>query len=254
MDPATIAGVAQAWGAMSDYANSNQNKGKLKIGQYLYNTFKPDLTSPLSKAMSFDTSHAQGQFDAQRYDNYNATQIRVQDALRAGVNPSAVIGGSAGHVSPTISSGGSDYQRKSSGFGSMMAGIAELMAGIQVESAELDVESKRLQNDLLRQKVAVETQPGILTAGQASNPKWRIPMDYRLRDIKPGKMFLPWEDMEGNIHWFLNPDTVSDADYSNIEAMRALALGGVNYASSARRFVKRNKKRKTIEAVNALWY
>lgn len=224
--------VFDLWTATNDmfYANAerNNNKKSFAIADYLHNHFNaPALDDPLSRAMNFDTSSAKGQFDAQRYDNYNATQIRVQDALRAGVNPSAVIGGSVGHASPTISAGGDGYKQPSYGFGSQIAGIAREFMEMEKDSKELDLESKRLQNDLLREKLAVATQPGVPIAGQAANPNWRIPMNLKYRDAKP--LYKSWYTDDGELVRLLDPDAIADADYSNMEALKAYGTGARGY-------------------------
>ena len=46
------------------------------------------------------------QFNIQDEYNKNRMQYTVQDAIKAGVNPVAAIGGSGGNYSPTISAGG----------------------------------------------------------------------------------------------------------------------------------------------------
>lgn len=174
------------------------------------------------------------QFNVQDEYNKNQIQYRVKDAIKAGVNPVAAIGGSGGHYSPTISAGGSSGSEPggfdTSGFAQNIKATAEQIRAarenraFEKANAKLDLESKRLQNQILRQQLATERQPGIVSTGgdAPKNPHWRIPMDYNLRDA--GQMFLPWYDRDGNIHWFINPDTISDADISNTEASRANAI------------------------------
>ena len=84
---------------------------------------------------------------------------------------------------------------------------------------------------MLRQKLAVQTQPGIPTAGQAANPNWRIPMDYRYRDAKP--LYKSWYTDDGELVRLLDPDSIADADYSNMEALKA-------YGSAARGYFTEN--------------
>ena len=204
------------------------------------------------------------QFNVQDDYNKNRFQYTVADAIKAGVNPVAAIGGSGGHYSPTISAGGATGgdNEQSSNFTSSASRIAGLFSkearqnrAIELESANLDLESKRLQNQILRQQLLTERQPGIVSSRGDSpkNSSWRIPMDYRLRDIEPGELFLPWKDLHGDVYWFINPDAISDADYSNIEADRALAIGSRGVARGVRKSWKRNRKRATMDAVNALW-
>lgn len=175
------------------------------------------------------------QFNVMDEYNKNRMQYSVKDAIKAGVNPIAALGGSGGHYSPTVSAGGFSPSGSESG-GFDTAGFAQNIKAtyeqirqarqdraISLESASLDLESKRLQNDILRQKLLTESQPGIVSSrGDApKNSSWRIPMDYRLRDA--GDLYLPWKDRQGNIHWYVNPDAIADADWSNIEADRAVA-------------------------------
>ncbi len=175
------------------------------------------------------------QFNVQDEYNKNRLQYTIKDAIKAGVNPVAAINSGAGHYSPTISAGGGSGSESGSGFDTQgfINGINNFISAkqsrqdraIALESANLDLESKRLENQILRQRLLTESQPGIVsTNGNApKNNAWRIPMDYRLRDV--GDLYLPWRDRHGNIHWFINPDAISDADWSNIEAVRALTVG-----------------------------
>lgn len=178
------------------------------------------------------------QFGVQDDYNKNRFQYTVADAIKAGVNPVAVIGNNGGHYSPTITGvgGGSGYSGESSNFTAAASRIAGLFSrearqnrAIELEGAKLDLESKRLQNDILRGKLLAETQPGITNGDSPKNSSWRIPMDYRLRDA--GELYLPWKDKSGNIHWYVNPDAIADADWSNVEADRAVA----GYASDWRK-------------------
>lgn len=173
------------------------------------------------------------QFNVQDEYNKNRLQYTIKDAIKAGVNPVAAIGTGSGHYSPTISAGGGSGSESGFDTQGVINGISNFAAqkqaredrAIALESANLDLESKRLQNDILRQQLLTERQPGIVsTNGNApKNSAWRIPMDYRLRDV--GDLYLPWKDRSGNVHWFLNPDAIADADWSNIEADRALLAG-----------------------------
>lgn len=192
-------------------------------------------SSSSRKESSKNRREARRQFNIQDEYNKNRLQYTVKDAIKAGVNPVAAIGSGSGHYSPTVSAGGD------SGAGNMIAdsissagrSISDMILkrqarqdrAIALESANLDLESKRLENQILRQRLLTESQPGIVsTNGNApKNNAWRIPMDYRLRDV--GDLFLPWKDRSGKIHWFVNPDAISDADWSNIEAVRALTVG-----------------------------
>lgn len=54
----------------------------------------------------------------------------------------------------------------------------------------------------MRQRLATETQPGV---------------------PKVGDLYLPWKDRNGNTVHLLNPDAIADADWSNLEAIKAYA-------------------------------
>lgn len=203
------------------------------------------------------------QFNVQDEYNKNRLQYTIKDAIKAGVNPVAAINSGSGHYSPTISAGGGSGSESGFDTQGFINGLNNFVLqkqarqdrAIALESANLDLESKRLENEILRQKLLTETQPGIVSQG-TSNPKnrsWRIPMDYKLRDIEPGQLFLPWEDLHGDVYWFINPDAISDADYTNIEADRALAIGSKGVYRGVRKSWKRNSKKNTIDAVNSLW-
>lgn len=110
---------------------------------------------------------ARRQFNEQMNYNKNLTQIRVEDALKAGINPLAALGQSS-NVSPTISAGGT------SGAGEIIANtghavgkaLQDALSDKQADdmyydsvAKELDLEGKRLQNRILRQQL--RPNPGV---------------------------------------------------------------------------------------------
>ena len=158
------------------------------------------------------------QFNIQDDYNKNRFQYTIKDALKAGVNPAAVIGSNGGHYSPTISAGGysGGYNEQSSNFGGFMSSMADIITSrreqkqnraIELEGAKLDLESKRLQNDILRSKLLAETQPGIPSNGQ-----------------KPAiaDLYIPYRTRDGKIVYRLNPDAVPDTDITNISTWQNL--------------------------------
>lgn len=121
-------------------------------------------------ASSFNYGTEEGQFGAQRYDNHNITQIRVRDALKAGINPLAALGMSS-NVTPTLSgtskrrSGNSKRDKFFDTIGGVL-GLVQSIASIKgiaqnLKAGELDLESRRIQNDILKQDLAVMQQPGL---------------------------------------------------------------------------------------------
>ena len=102
------------------------------------------------------------QFNVQDDFNKNATQYRVKDALKAGINPLAALGVSS-NVSPTMHSGG--YSDSGSDSGStaskFMSGLAKMFSRQEAESNELDLEAKRIRNDIARQELNILRQPGL---------------------------------------------------------------------------------------------
>lgn len=196
------------------YGKSNSHGNGKSLGAFLYNSSasSPVASDPLLKY--FDTGSPGGQFDAQRFDNQNATQIRVRDAIKAGVNPLAALNVSGAHYSPTISlsDGGRNYN---SGFSELFKTLGSIFPtreqkqnrAIELESAKLDLEAKRLQNDILRGKLLAETQPGIPVYGQRNS----------IQDL-----FVPFRTPDGKIVYRLNQDAVPDTDITNISTWQSV--------------------------------
>lgn len=178
---------------------------------------------------SKNRKEARRQFNIQQDNFLNQTQYRVQDALKAGINPLAALGVSS-NVSPTVSTGGGSdagYQK-----GNAITRAAEHLSNIfnrqEKESRDLDLEAKRIRNRIAKEELNHLLQPGIVTNGSTdeslSKPKnsgWQIPMKMSLRDAEP--LYLPWRTQDGRIVELLNPDAIADADITNMEAIRAYA-------------------------------
>lgn len=150
---------------------------------------------------------ADRQFKAQREDNYNATQIRVADALKAGINPLAALGVSS-NVSPTIHAGGSSGA--SDGFAQAGAGMSKMLQGLfekkavddikyTKESQDLDLESQRLHNQILQKQLATTGTPGV----DEEQPKM----------MGQDLLFKPVYDLQGRPRLVVNQNVMEgDAD------------------------------------------
>ncbi len=168
-----------------------------------------------AKESSKNRKEARRQFNIQDEYNKNRLQYTINDAIKAGVNPVAAINSGSASYSPTVSAGGTSGAGEMIADGISKAGrsISDMILNrqarqdraIALESANLDLETKRLQNDILRSKLAVEKQPGIVPNGTV------------------GDLYKPWKDRNGNIVYLLNPDAIADADWSNLEALKAYA-------------------------------
>ena len=146
---------------------------------------------------------AQKQFEALREDDHNATQIRVADALKAGINPLAALGVSK-NVSPTVHvGGGSDVGQMVAAGGREASRVLQQYLTDQMEteseSAKLDLESKRLENRILDQRLKSMT----------NSPE---------TDEKPNMMgqemlFKPVYDLQGRPRLVINQNAMEgDAD------------------------------------------
>lgn len=186
-------------------------------------------SSSSSKEASKNRKEARRQFNIQQDNFMNQTQYRVQDALKAGINPLAALGVSS-NVSPTFSAGGGSdagYQK-----GNAISRAAEHLSNIfnrqEKESRDLDLEAKRIRNRIAKEELNHLLQPGLVSNGSVDdspsnpkNPDWQIPMKMSLRDAEP--LYLPWRTPDGRVVELLNPDAIADADITNMEAVRAYA-------------------------------
>lgn len=165
-----------------------------------------------AKESSRNRAEAIRQFNLQRQDNANATQIRVADALKAGINPLAALGVSQ-NVSPTIHSGGT------SGAGEMIADAGSHLGkalekafekkakddlNFDSESKKLDLEGKRLENDILRSRL------NALTTNSPGSETNTVP--GRALDGE-ALVFRPAYDMQGRPRLVINQDVLEgDSD------------------------------------------
>lgn len=130
------------------------------------------------KSEKSQLKEARRQFNEQMDFNKNITQYRVQDALKAGINPLAALGQSA-NVSPTISSyGGNSAGEAASRAGNRVQRMLESLslrdtvddARYKRESRALDLESKRIQNDIDRARLGALGQPGVPHPDDPASP------------------------------------------------------------------------------------
>lgn len=221
MGPTTPIDVFNFMTSITDNGRRDDD-GKLSIAKYLGGRTRSGPVDP--RALDYSANEflwgdtAEEQYKLNRFDNWNATQIRVNDALKAGINPLAALGVSH-NVSPTMSTskydGGQNKQRN------YLTDFMRDIIGLRKESMQLDNESKRIANDVAKEKLAHVRQPGIAGNGTAyENPNWRVPMNWNHRNAQP--LYLNWSTPDGRIISLLNPDAIADADITNIEAIKAL--------------------------------
>ena len=156
------------------------------------------------------------QFNIQDDYNKNRLQYIVKDANKAGINVEAALGAGSGHYSPTISAGGYGDSGSSGSVGGYMKQFADMITArreakenrqIELQNAELDLEGKRLQNDILRQKLMAESQPGIVSNGSVHG------ID---------NLYVPFKTKDGRIVYRLNQDAVPDTDITNVSTWQVL--------------------------------
>lgn len=178
------------------------------------------LSASTSKKESRHNRHeARRQFNEQMDFAKNQTQYRVQDALKAGINPLAALGQSA-NVSPTISAGypsgagdamGNGIARAGDAIGKAMLDKARDDAAYDSEAKELGLEEQRLKNRILKQQLqGVTNRPG--------------------EDMKPsmmgeGTIFKPVYDLHGRPRLVVNQDYLEgDSDNAGYSATLVSAL------------------------------
>lgn len=152
-----------------------------------------------------DRQEAQRQFNAQMDFQKNQTQYRVQDALKAGINPLAALGVSS-NVSPTVSAGGSQPGYHMSRAMSALGNMFRSKFRLDKESAELDIEAKRLRNDVIRTELNHLRQPGLPVNRGAQLVRPFSPNNEK-------SLFEPVYDLEGRPRLMVNQDvTENDSD------------------------------------------
>lgn len=149
---------------------------------------------------------ARRQFNVQMDES---VQRRVQDALKAGINPLAALGYNGG-ASPTIHAGGTSGTGEyiSQGFNALGRGLQAAFADKQADdmefdtqSKELDLESQRLRNRLLRMEIQAKTN----TPGIDMEPPPSMEGEQAL--------FIPVYDLQGRPRLTVNQNALeADAD------------------------------------------
>lgn len=164
---------------------------------------------------------ARRQFNEQMDFQKNATQYRVNDALKAGINPLAALGVSS-NVSPTVStgydSGNSAWASAAGRAGDRIQNALQRLSeqdtvddmNYRKESRALDLEGQRLQNEHLRLQNATLSQPGVPEPVGTGEFLWR-----------------PVEDMDGNIRMVVNQDVLEN-DNDNAGYLASLVNAAKN--------------------------
>lgn len=191
------------------------------------------LSGSTSKKESRHNRHeARRQFNEQMDFAKNQTQYRVQDALKAGINPLAVLGQSA-NVSPTFSAGypsgagdaiGNGIARAGDAIGKGILDKADRKkaekaaldkafddAAYDSQSKELSLEEQRLKNRILRQQLrGVTDRPGV---------------DVQPSMMGEGTIFKPVYDLHGRPRLVVNQDVLEgDSDNAGYSATLVSAL------------------------------
>lgn len=186
-----------------------------------------------------ELAESKRQFEVQDDYNKNMTQYRVQDALKAGINPLAALGTSANY-SPTVHAGGSDGGAAyTSRAGDRLQNMIERItvrdtadeARYKKESRDLDLESKRIENQINRAKLAALQEPG----------KDEVPpTNERI-------LFYPTYDLQGRPRLLVNQDaTENDGDNAGYRSalISAFTSGQIDPFSGK---VKSNQLRMLID-------
>lgn len=175
-----------------------------------------------------DRKESARQFNLMREDNANATQIRVADALKAGINPLAALGISQ-NVSPTVHAGGgydnsgeimaNSIAGAGSAIGKAMADKAADDMNYDSQSKELDLEGKRLENRILQARL------DSLTPSSPGNTMNVVPQNRVLEG--ESLVFRPAYDMEGRPRLVINQD-VLEGDSDNPGYISTIATMYIN--------------------------
>lgn len=163
------------------------------------------------KIAEADRAESARQFNEQMEYAKNQTQIRVADALKAGINPLAALGVSA-NVSPTFHAGGGSDEgnlisQSFSGFGKAVSSLlkekAENDLAYDEESKKLDLESKRIENRIAQAKLDALTNPGNPSTNNDEVPTM----------MGQKTLFQPVYDLYGNPRLVLDQNVMeTDAD------------------------------------------
>lgn len=185
-------------------------------------------SSSARSASKAATKEAARQFNLQREDNANATQIRVADALKAGINPLAALGISQ-NVSPTVHAGGgydnsgeimaNSIAGAGSAIGKAMADKAADDMNYDSQSKELDLEGKRLENRILQARL------DSLTLSSPGNTMNVVPQNRALEG--ESLVFRPAYDMQGRPRLVINQD-VLEGDSDNPGYISTIATMYIN--------------------------
>ncbi len=164
-----------------------------------------------------DRAEAQRQFNEQMDFQKNQTQYRVQDALKAGINPLAALGVSS-NVSPTVSAGGSQPGHHMARAGRVLANIFRERFGQLKESNDLDNEAKRLRNEMMQAELDIMRQPGLpINGGAQLTPAFRPDGRKMLYDVA--------YDLQGRPRLMVNQDvTENDSDNAGYRSALATAF------------------------------
>ena len=152
-------------------------------------------------------AESQRQFNEQMDYAKNQTQIRVADALKAGINPLAALGVSA-NVSPTFHAGGDSNAGaflSSAGkeLNDMLSEKTKDDIVYDSESKELDLEAKRLQNRILQQQLDAKTVTPGVDVEPTETPKM----------MGQKTLFTPVYDLQGRPRLVLDQNVMeTDAD------------------------------------------
>lgn len=209
--------VYNVWQTTNDLIGGDSDGPGLGIAKYLGgSTHNKNRKMSIDQlGAGFDGGDEQSQFNAQRFDNWNATQIRVRDALKAGINPLAALGVSS-NVSPTFHGGGYSSRNKFAGLSNFMASMSRIFNKQEQESRELDLEAKRIRNRIAQEELNHLRSPG-------------TPIGNESMEVPPigtdSLLFRFTYDIEGRPRLMVNQDvTENDADNAGYRSSLAAAL------------------------------
>lgn len=166
-----------------------------------------------------------------QYANENALQIRVNDGLKAGINPLAAIGASANYTPTMQTNSATDLVNLGSGALNGMKGLTGLFkekakddVEYEREAQQLDLESKRLENRILKNKA----EESSLNLSQGSGKE--VPAEKPTR-MGERALFVPAYDLKGRPRLVANQDVIEgDNDNAGYRAaiLTAIANGDID--------------------------